>query len=337
MNKVYGELLGQRAVSVFRKTYCVITSFILCTLTNRISQLVHYEIRTTQYVSRRVTGALVALLLALLLALAPPVAAQEAPPHRAGLVVVHGDGRVRTRCVSFEEPEISGLALLQRSGLAVTPGSDAMGATVCSLDGEGCPANDCFCECKGQPCRYWIYYHQGDDGAWRYSGVGASAWMVGHGDVDAWIWGGEGALPPAISWDSICDAPAVSGAPATPIPPATPAPPTTAPTSTSAPTVIPTAEPTSTSTPRPTDAPSRTPTPTSTATRSPTLAPATATATPTSTRTPTPTRPSSAGAPPAATTGSGFSGTTVSYLIFLFLLLTLFALWALARGIKQPR
>lgn len=268
----------------------------------------------------------------MLLAFAPPVAAQEAP-HRAGLVVVHGDGLVRTRCVSFEEPEISGLTLLRRSGLAVTLGSNTMGATICSLNGEGCPANDCFCECKGHPCRYWIYYHQGADGGWRYANIGASARRVSDGDVDAWVWGDAGALPPAISWGSICDAPAVSGAPATPIPTATPAPPTTAPTSTSAPT----AEATSTSTPRPTDGPSLTPTPTSTATRSPTFAPATATATPTSTRTPTPTRPSSAGAPPSATTGSGFSGTTASYLIFLFLLLTLLALWALARGIKQPQ
>lgn len=284
-----------------------------------------------------------ALLIALVLVFAPlitalPVAAQETPPHRAGLVVVHGDGRVRTRCVSFEAPQISGLTLLQRSGLAVTSGSNAMGATVCSLDGEGCPANDCFCECKGNPCRYWIYYHQGADGGWRYSNVGAAAWMVGHGDVDAWVWGDAGALPPAISWESICDEPVVAGAPATSFPTATPLPPTAAPTSTAAPTAEPTL--TRTSTPRPTDAPSRTPmtpTPSSTPTRSPTRPAATATAASTSTSTPTPTRPSSAEAPSAITTGPGVAGMPATYLVFLFLLLALFALWALARGIKQPR
>jgi hypothetical protein len=244
---------------------------------------------------------------------------------------------VRTRCVSFEESEISGLTLLRRSGLAVTLGSNTMGATICSLDGEGCPANDCFCECKGQPCRYWIYYHQGEDGGWRYANIGASARRVSDGDVDAWIWGDAGALPPAISWESICDAPAVSGAPATPIPTATPAPPTTTPTSTLAPTAILTAEATSTSTPRPTDVPPLTSTPSSTPTRSPTSAPATATATPTSTRTPAATRPSSAGAPPAAPTGPGFTGRAAAYLVFLFLLLALFALWMLARRAKLPR
>ena len=276
---------------------------------------------------------MLALFIVLVLALTPSVAAQETPPHRAGLVVVHGDGRMRTRCVSFDAPQISGLTLLRRSGLAVTPGSNAMGATVCSLDGEGCPANDCFCECKGNPCRYWIYYHQGDDGGWRYSNVGAAAWMVGDGDVDAWVWGDAGALPPAISWDSICDEPAVSGAPATSLPTATPLPPTVAPTSTAAPP----AEPTLTSTPRPTDAPSLTPTPSSTPTRSPTGPAATATSTPTSTSTLTPTRPSSAEAPSAITTGPGVAGMPATYLVFLFLLLALFALWMVARRAKQPR
>ena len=44
-----------------------------------------------------------------------PTIAQGA--QRAGVVVVHGDGRVATGCVAFDEPQLTGLELLRRSGL----------------------------------------------------------------------------------------------------------------------------------------------------------------------------------------------------------------------------
>jgi hypothetical protein len=144
--------------------------------------------------------------------LARPAAAQE--PNRAGLVVQYGDGNLESTCVEFEDSEISGLDLLQRSGLPLTYDAQA-GATVCSIRGEGCnfPAQACFCECAGiGTCVYWSYHRLQPDGEWLYSQLGAGASRVAHGDVDGWRWiagrAEDAPPPPEITFDSICEVPA---------------------------------------------------------------------------------------------------------------------------------
>lgn len=132
-------------------------------------------------------------------------------PNRAGLVVQHGDGRLETACVSFEEPSISGLELLIRSRLDVTYEVGG-GTTVCAIDNEGCrfPAEPCFCQCIGDgPCTYWSYWHlDPETGEWSYSQLGATAYEVLPGTVDGWRWGagtsGDAPEPPTISFDQIC-------------------------------------------------------------------------------------------------------------------------------------
>lgn len=180
---------------------------------------------------------------------APVASAQGAQEQdQAGLVVVHGDGRVVTRCVDLAVPEISGYELLQSSGLDLGVDASGMGPAVCRLDGEGCspPGESCFCQCMSSPCLYWSYWRL-DGGAWSYSNLGASSSTVRAGDVDAWVWG-EGIIgvdadnePPDYTFEDLC------------------APPTATPTATS------TAISTSTATPTPTDAPTALPTATSTA------------------------------------------------------------------------
>ncbi|HEY75825.1 MAG TPA: hypothetical protein G4O00_06550 [Thermoflexia bacterium] len=170
------------------------------------------------YICRKRRGPLTcvaALLMALLVAV--PVRAQSIPPYRAGLVVVHGDGRVVTRCVGFEEESISGADLLRRSGLPVTLSAfGGLGEAVCAIDGEGCPAGDCFCQCEGNTCAYWVYSHLQPDGTWAISPVGAGAWRLKDGDVDGWVWGDGTTVPPSISFDAICSP---SAAPTPPAPP----------------------------------------------------------------------------------------------------------------------
>ncbi len=117
--------------------------------------------------------------------------AASAAVNQAGLVVTFGDGRTVTFCVEFGEDSITGLELLQRSGLQlVTSNSSGLGAAVCSIDGEGCQdPGDCFCKCKGGSCEYWAYYLY-DDGGWKFSPVGAGNRSVHDGDTDGWAWGG---------------------------------------------------------------------------------------------------------------------------------------------------
>ena len=144
--------------------------------------------------------------LALSAVLVAPVGAQEADRHRAGLVVVHGDGGVATACVTFSEDSITGDELLQRSGLGVRLGAyGGLGYGVCAIDGEGCiEEQDCFCQCRSSPCAYWVYSHRQPDGSWAVSGVGASAWQVRNGAVDGWVWGDGSSAPPTISFEEIC-------------------------------------------------------------------------------------------------------------------------------------
>lgn len=184
-----------------------------------------------------------AAIIAILLLTATPAAAQE--EKRAGLVIVHGDGRVTTQCIAFAEDAISGADLLTRSGFDLSIEASSMGATICRIDGEGCafPGEACFCQCQGSPCVYWSYWRL-DAGEWRYSNLGAGNTVVRAGDVDGWRWG-QGAVdkaeaPPAVTFQEICaasaqtlnaaptPAPGMASPMATPsLPPAAPRPVTT--------------------------------------------------------------------------------------------------------------
>lgn len=191
------------------------------------------------------------LLLVPLLSLPAMGRAQEG--NRAGVIVVKGDGEVLTACVTFSEPTISGMGLLERSGLDFTLQASGGNATVCSIAGEGCgfPGEGCFCQCQGGgSCRYWSYWHQ-NGGVWQYATTGAPLHRVPPGGIDAWTWGegtgGAAPRPPAITFDAICPVPTAP----TLMPAISPSPePTPSATSTlaSSPTSAPSASATSTAT-----------------------------------------------------------------------------------------
>ena len=240
-----------------------------------------------KWVTQGTRLALPLLLLSLITAISaisPAPARAQTVGNQAGLVVVHGDGRVTTRCVAFPEPQISGADLLSRSGLSLVVEAGPLGLTVCSLNGEGCPSTDCFCECHGTPCVYWNYYYGNPDGSWTYAYAGAVSRQITHGDVDAWLWGESSKLPPSLTFNTIC-APASSGqaepvavsppVQETPVPTATPEPaPTDPPTLTETPIPEVTAIATLSSTPAATTAlKTSTPVPTATASSTPTPSP----------------------------------------------------------------
>lgn len=119
-------------------------------------------------------------------------------PNGAGLVIRFGDGQVITAYVTFTEPAITGIDLLQRAGIPVTVAPfGGLGLAVCAIAGQGCPAEDCFCQAKRQPAWFWHYYGLTDDGRWVLHSVGASTRLLRDGDVDGWSWtSGESGLPP---------------------------------------------------------------------------------------------------------------------------------------------
>lgn len=159
-----------------------------------------------------------------------PAGAQE--PSRVGLVVEFGDDSFTTRCIEFDEGEITGYDVLRRSGLSlVAKEVSGMGVTICDIeDTSGCSASDCWCQCRGMSCMYWRYYHL-KAGSWEYSSIGAAGHAVQHGDVEGWAWGdessGDGGQPPVIPFEEICGDYSEPAEPAAPAPPtATPIPPT---------------------------------------------------------------------------------------------------------------
>ena len=207
------------------------------------------------------------------------VAAQDDSPNRAALVVVHGDGRVVTRCVAFVEAQITGLELVQRTDLDLNLEASGMGATICRLDGEGCtyPQQSCFCQCEGENCVYWSYWHS-QAGAWVYSNLGAANSVVAPGALEGWVWGAgtvdTAQSPPTLTFDAICAAPTA----------------TSTPTHTVMPTLTGTPTPTATLMTETSPTASWTPSPTASFTPAPTIsAPTLASSTPIATVTPLPT------------------------------------------------
>jgi hypothetical protein len=196
------------------------------------------------------------LIAGLLLAVSAPQAGAD-DYNRAGLVIDYGDGNVATFCVSFYEDSITGMDVLERAGRQLVGGFG--GGAICAIDGVGCPANDCWCECRNPSsgCTYWLYWHL-MDGEWVYSSLGATGYQVHDGDVEGWVWGsgdmGEGAQPPVYTIEQLCQPPSA---------------PTAVPSDTPTATDI----PTSTPTPVPTHTPAATRTPVTTDTRVPTSTP----------------------------------------------------------------
>jgi hypothetical protein len=172
-------------------------------------------------------AAAVAALMAACLSIRPAHAAI----HHAALVIQHASGSVITRCLAFAEDQISGLQLVERSGVQYEAQDfGSIGSAMCQLDREPStvPAG-CF---GAGP--YWQYFHRRGS-AWQTSALGASSSLLRDGDMDGWHFAaGTNQAPGNIAFSSVCAAPAPPAATATqaapaanhatPIPTATPAP-----------------------------------------------------------------------------------------------------------------
>jgi hypothetical protein len=147
---------------------------------------------------------------------AAPLCAQAAFSHRVGLVVEHGDGQVIRRCVGFDTPTATALALLQASALEVGISSygGGLGAAVCQIDNE--PASyppGCFTSSGS----YWVLFLSRAGGAWVDSDLGASSiTLVGGDDLGFRFDSQTGADPPPPSPAGTC--PEVTPPPRTPAP-----------------------------------------------------------------------------------------------------------------------
>jgi hypothetical protein len=127
----------------------------------------------------------------------------HAATHRAGLVIQHASGSVLSRCVSFVENQLSGLQLIQRSGVShQVKDFGSLGVAVCQLDNEPNPVP---AECFGRT--YWQYFHRTGSG-WAKSALGPGNYMVMDGGVDGWRFAdGEGQPPAELAFSQVCGSP----------------------------------------------------------------------------------------------------------------------------------
>ncbi len=118
----------------------------------------------------------------------------DLPSNYADIVVRQQDGRITMRRITFTRQSISGLEALQKSGLNVVQS----GGAVCSIDQLGCPIDNCFCACKGEPCAFWNYAHW-QNNHWEAASGGAGEYTVTNGTIDGWAWGAWGTVPPSLT------------------------------------------------------------------------------------------------------------------------------------------
>ena len=248
----------------------------------------------------------------ILLVLLPAKALAQGAPYRAGLVIRFGDWSVVTRCVSFSEASITGLELLKRAGLTIRiDTSSSIGAGVCKIGSQGCDAGkSCFCQCEGSTCAYWQYFHL-QNGAWKYSNLGAAAYRISDGAVEGWSWGANVA-PPVMTLDQIC---AASVSSVTPMPVGSVAP-------TAGPGVTASASPTTASTATPPPAMSTVNAQATVPAVSPTVLPS-ATGLPTTLPAPPPASPTFAPTLDASTPDVSASSPVAAYTVFGILVLGL--------------
>ena len=155
----------------------------------------------------RLGGLSLGLVLLLVLA-GGPIAAQETS-NEAGLIILDGEGGAGYAVVTFDEPEISGMELLRRSGAEpVTVSFGGLGEAVCGIGRTGCAVDVCrkrVCQTGSPDSPYWQVFATGSGASWEPLQLGASADRVRDGDVRLWAWTES---PPAfatVTLDDISD------------------------------------------------------------------------------------------------------------------------------------
>lgn len=118
------------------------------------------------------------------------VSAQE--PKTADVIVQFDGSDTAIRSIQFTEA-ISGITALELSGFEIV--KDGSGSLICSVEGVGCPADDCFCGCPidaSAPCYFWGY-SSWDGNAWQpYSGGFGSSVISQTGSIEGLRWGKAG-------------------------------------------------------------------------------------------------------------------------------------------------
>ena len=138
-------------------------------------------------------------------------AMSEPTPSVAGIFIDYGNDTQTYALLPLDEPEATGLDLLEASGLELlTLGSGGWGVAVCSIEQVGCDLNACrmrLCQTGDPSSPYWQYLQAPEEphGGWVFSNRGASSTTPKAGTVDAWFWLGTRPTTASVTLDDIAD------------------------------------------------------------------------------------------------------------------------------------
>lgn len=118
----------------------------------------------------------------------------------AALIIDHSDGRRLVKLLPFPGETITGLQLLERSGLSLVTYDAGFGIAICSIDGEGQSSSTCFGDPFG---RFWGFNTLNHANQWESSWVGSADAIVYDGDVHGYLFAAWGTEQPPIQRDQI--------------------------------------------------------------------------------------------------------------------------------------
>ena len=157
--------------------------------------------------NRQLLRCLIAIALLAIAITGLPTATDAQSVGRAGLVVVHGDGRQAFAIVQFEGDSITAVEALERTGLEVTELSfGALGVAVCAIEGTGCNVTTCrrrVCQGPRPDDPFWKLFIRTDEGKWQPAPLGISSESLGDGAVRALAWTGTEPRFPAYTIEEI--------------------------------------------------------------------------------------------------------------------------------------
>jgi hypothetical protein len=135
--------------------------------------------------SRRLIIAL-AVATALVVLMAGAVAAQGTPTKQIGLVVGLPNGQEYLEIVTVPMTATT-FDVLKAAKIALISQNTSFGPAVCSINGTGCPATNCFCD----PAHFWAYYHlNAANRTWVVALESVGAYVPPGGAVEGLAWSG---------------------------------------------------------------------------------------------------------------------------------------------------
>jgi hypothetical protein len=123
---------------------------------------------------------------------------------KAALVIDHNDGSRVVRVVEFFGESLSGMQLLQKSGLTVVTAEGSHGTEICAIDNEGQPAEDCNNDPQG---RYWSLNLLNSDNEWQGSMKGSNSEIAENNTVHGYRFGYWGEAQTPITRSEIFELP----------------------------------------------------------------------------------------------------------------------------------